>query len=146
MFTGMRTGRLIGPKAGPDKKTFTEGDCARYCADFPVTKCLSFNYDFGTGTCEVMEAIENQRYKLSKSKLFEHFEKVGGMTQQFVYQDLHMKHNSLIFFNFWVKNVLNYENVISSKGILIDLTIPNPGMLSDAYVIILAASGQWHSI
>jgi hypothetical protein len=128
MFTGSRTGRLIGPKAGPTTKTNTEGDCARACADLPMTKCLSFNYDFGDTTCELIEAIENEQHKLSISKVFEHYERISGKTKQFTFSYLSLKHNSLNYFNFWMKNNLNYKNIISTKGILIDVTIPEPGI------------------
>ena len=128
MFTGSRTGRLIAPKAGPDTSKTSPGDCARACADLPHTKCMSFNYDFGHATCELIEAIEGHDYKRSKSGLFEHYERLGvGKTKQFVYNDLRLQHNKLHYFNFWMVNVLAYKNIITSKGILVDLTTPLTG-------------------
>lgn len=128
MFTGSRTGRLIAPKAGPDTSKTSPGDCARACADLPHTKCMSFNYDFGHATCELIEAIEGHDYKRSKSGLFEHYERLGvGKTKQFVYSDLRLQHNKLHYFNFRMVNVLAYKNIITSKGILVDLTTPLTG-------------------
>lgn len=130
MFTGSRTGRLIAPKAAADTTKNSPGDCARACADLPHTKCMSFNYDFGKATCELVEAIEGHDYKRAKSGLFEHYERLGvGKTRQFVYEDMRLGHNKLLYFNFMMVNVLGYTNIISSKGVLIDLTTPLTGKL-----------------
>ncbi|VDI41391.1 Hypothetical predicted protein [Mytilus galloprovincialis] len=133
MFTGSRTGRLIAPKAGPDTTKNSPGDCARACADLPHTKCMSFNYDFGKAKCELVEAIEGHDYKRSKSGLFEHYERLGvGKTKQFVYDQLILQHNKIHYFNFMMVNVLAYTNIISSRGVLVDLTTPLTGLIKNA--------------
>ena len=48
------------------EKISTPGECATLCNSMHVTKCLSFNYDFGSsGHCELLEVIEGQDYKTS---------------------------------------------------------------------------------
>lgn len=66
-FTGGTPGRLIGPIFKKYEKVNAVGDCARHCMNFPETKCLSINYDFGTGGhCELVEAIEGHDFMVSK--------------------------------------------------------------------------------
>ncbi|CAC5384518.1 unnamed protein product [Mytilus coruscus] len=94
---------------------------------------MSFNYDFGKATCELVEAIEGHDYKRSKSGLFEHYERLGvGKTKQFVYDQLSLQHNRIHYFNFMMVNVLAYTNIISSKGVLVDLTTPLTGLIKNA--------------
>jgi len=39
----------------------------RECANYPETKCLSINYDFGTsGHCELLESIEGHDHKIAQ--------------------------------------------------------------------------------
>ncbi|KAK2181152.1 hypothetical protein NP493_409g05024 [Ridgeia piscesae] len=37
-----------------------------------------------------------------------------------------LRHNTLLYFNLYVRNVLGYTSILSSKGVLVDLTPPNP--------------------
>lgn len=129
LFAGSVTGRLIGPKAAPDTPKNGPGDCARACADLPTTKCMSFNYDFGKGMCELMEAVEGQHYTTSKSGLYLHYERLGiGKSKQFVYENLGLLHNKLYYFNLRVINVLGYESFINTEGVIVDTTTPETGM------------------
>ena len=128
LFTGATAGRLIGPKSAPDTKQNSPGDCARACADLPRTKCMSFNYDFGKGICELMEAIEGHHYSRSKSGLYEHYERLGiGNSKQFVYEDLQLLHNKSYYFNLRLVNVLGYDSIITTQGVIVDTTTPETG-------------------
>lgn len=128
LFTGPVTGRLIGPKAAKNTIKYSPGDCSRACANLPLSKCMSFNYDFGTGECELMEAIEGHHYSKSRSRLFEHYERLGiGKSKEFVYENLGLLHNKVYYFNFRVVNILGYENIINSEGVIVDLTTPETG-------------------
>ncbi|VDI79784.1 Hypothetical predicted protein [Mytilus galloprovincialis] len=132
LFSGSDTGKLIGPKSAPDTKQNSPGDCARACADLPRTKCMSFNYDFGKGVCELMEAIEGHHYSRSKSGLFEHYERLGiGKSKQFVYENLQLQHNKLYYFNLRLVNVLGYESIINTQSIIVDTTTPETGFISN---------------
>lgn len=68
VFSSGKTGRLTGRGILIKKydKISTPGQCAAYCNKMPATKCLSFNYDFGSSQCELLEAIEGHDFKLSK--------------------------------------------------------------------------------
>jgi hypothetical protein len=128
LFTGPVTGRLIGPKAAKNTIKYSPGDCARTCANLPLSKCMSFNYDFRTGECELMEAIEGHHYSKSRSRLFEHYERLGiGKSKEFIYENLGLSHNKVYYFNFRMVNILGYENIINSKGVLVDVTTPETG-------------------
>ncbi|CAC5409208.1 unnamed protein product [Mytilus coruscus] len=132
LFTGAIAGRLVGPKSAPDTIKSTPGDCARACADLPPTKCMSFNYDFGKGVCELMEAIEGHHYSRSKSGLFEHYERLGiGKSKQFVYENLQLLHNKLYYFNLRLVNVLGYYSIITTPGVIVDTTTPETGFISN---------------
>ena len=128
LFTGSLSGRLIGPKAGKDTIKYTPGNCARACADLPTTKCMSFNYDFGRAVCELMEAIEGHHYSRAKSGSYEHYERLGiGKSKQFVYDSLQLLHGKLYYFNLRMVNVLGYESIINTQGIIVDTTTPETG-------------------
>lgn len=68
VFASGKSGRLTGRKILIEQfdELSTPGQCASYCNKMHVTKCLSFNYDFGSGHCELLEAIEGHDFKLSK--------------------------------------------------------------------------------
>ncbi|KAK3612527.1 hypothetical protein CHS0354_024500 [Potamilus streckersoni] len=129
-FTGMKNGKLMGPKFKVYEKITTAGDCARKCMDLPETKCLSFNFDFGpSGTCELLEAIEGLDFKIFLSGLFCHYERLGiGHAMEFCYEDLMLEHNGYYYFNLEVINELGYKNIISTNGVLVDFTPPDPGI------------------
>ena len=73
VFASGKSGRLMGRGIlfKQYDKISTPGQCASYCNQYKVTKCLSFNYDFSSLNCELLEAIEGHEFKLStvKSKL-----------------------------------------------------------------------------
>ena len=66
LFTEMKSGRLVGNKLvySSHEKTKSPGDCAKMCHDLPTTKCMSFNYDFISTLCELLEGIEGHHHKL----------------------------------------------------------------------------------
>ncbi|KAK3609657.1 hypothetical protein CHS0354_035942 [Potamilus streckersoni] len=133
-FTELTKGRLVGPIYMSIPDVATAGDCARKCLDSPPSKCLSFNYDFGTSmTCELMEAIQGHDFKLAQSGSFASYERLGiGLLLQFAYKDLYLLHNNLYFFNLDMANVLGYRNIISTTGVIVDLSPPEPGPIKNA--------------
>ncbi|VDI73733.1 Hypothetical predicted protein, partial [Mytilus galloprovincialis] len=133
MFTSSRRGKLVAPKAGRDSEQNSPGDCARACADLPPTKCMSFNYDFGNGMCELVEAIEGYHFKRSKAGLFYHYERLGvAKTKQFNFNQLQLEHNKVYFVNFRIVNSLGYLSIINTQGVLLDITTPTTGEIHNA--------------
>lgn len=68
LFSAGKIARLVGTGivSASHSKIATVGECATLCNGMHVTKCLSFNYDFGSsGHCELLEVIEGQDYKTS---------------------------------------------------------------------------------
>lgn len=159
VFASGKSGRLMGRGIlfKQYDKISTPGQCASYCNQYKVTKCLSFNYDFSSGNCELLEAIEGHDFKLStvKSKLififlyfvyfrsvnnqvfplsfflqdghYTHYEKLGvGSNRGFEFNNLKLQHNKLYFLNVKVRNSLGFQNILSSKPIIVDFTPPDP--------------------
>ncbi|XP_062582876.1 uncharacterized protein LOC134244633, partial [Saccostrea cucullata] len=130
LFSSGKTGRLVGRgiKAAEDFEITTKEECAKKCNAMHVTKCLSFNYDYGSsGHCELLEAIEGHDHKISRDGHYMHFEKLGvGSNRGFVYENVQLPHNQIIYFNFHAVNSLGFENILSSKPIITDYTPPDP--------------------
>ena len=130
IFTGPRIGRLVAPPAALGMYKNNSGDCARSCADMPSTDCQSFNYDFLSGNCELLNGIQGSEYSLSESALNRHYERLGGGNiYRFMYTNLTLHHNVTYYLNFHMVNYLGYENYISSDAVMLDLTSPEPGEL-----------------
>ena len=67
---------------------------------------------------------------IQQSGLFSHFERLGvGHAVEIDHDSLELRHNKLYFFNIHTTNVLGYESVVSSKGILADFIPPEPGFI-----------------
>ena len=65
-----------------------------------------------------------------QSGLFGHYERIGsGQNVEFTFDSFNMEHNMLHFVNLDLTNVLGYTNIISSRGILTDLSCPSPGIV-----------------
>ena len=59
-FSGGRLGRLIC-KPFIRSSHDTPQKCARQCLTYSNSKCLAFNYDYGSGgNCELLEHIESR--------------------------------------------------------------------------------------
>ncbi|XP_077868182.1 uncharacterized protein LOC102808676, partial [Saccoglossus kowalevskii] len=86
-----------------------------------------------SGLCELLEEIEGHDVELHESGMFYNFERLGiGHAVEFLHNDLSLRHNGLYVFNLHLNNTLGYSNVISSEGILVDFTTPEPGPISNA--------------
>ncbi|KAK6192291.1 hypothetical protein SNE40_003784 [Patella caerulea] len=129
LFAASRRGRLIAPKAKTfGMMNFVEA-CMMKCLELPPSKCLSINYDYGSsGQCELVEAIEGHEYKLAVSGDYVHAERLGiGLAHEFIYKNKNLLHDHMYYFNMDLKNVFGYRNIISTQGVLIDITPPVPG-------------------
>eukprot|EP00105_Crassostrea_gigas_P044578 XP_019928726.1 PREDICTED: uncharacterized protein LOC105342845 [Crassostrea gigas] len=130
LFASGKAGRLVGRgiSVGDFYQITTKEECAAKCNGLHATKCLSFNYDFGSsGHCELLEAIEGHDHKISRQGHYMHYEKLGvGSNRGFQYNNLQLPHDHIMYFNFRIVNSLGFENILSSKPILTDYTPPDP--------------------
>ncbi|XP_078695733.1 uncharacterized protein LOC144924478 [Branchiostoma floridae x Branchiostoma belcheri] len=136
-FTGGRTGRVISTPI-VSLRLDTPQRCATECVKHPPAKCLSFNYDYGHGTCELLEEIEGHGVKMHEVGHFHNFERLGvGHAVEFRHEDLQLRHDGLYYFNFYLNNSLGYVNILTSRGVLADFTPPSPGPLQNVNMDVL---------
>ncbi|KAI8516746.1 hypothetical protein Bbelb_053270, partial [Branchiostoma belcheri] len=136
-FTGGRTGRVISAPIA-SLRLDTPQQCATECVKHPPAKCLSFNYDYGHGTCELLEEIEGHGVKMHEVGHFHNFERLGvGHAVEFRHEDLQLRHDGLYYFNFYLNNSLGYVNILTSRGVLADFTPPSPGPLQNVNMDVL---------
>ena len=107
-------------------------DCVDQCAKFPVD-CFSFNYANVLKTCQILPEIAGtSNIQLQESNEFDYYERRGvGSHKAFSQSNLKLVHNELYFLNVYVTNTLLYESYLSSEGILIDFTPPEPGKIAN---------------
>ncbi|XP_046562951.1 uncharacterized protein LOC124271844 [Haliotis rubra] len=138
-FTGLKDGRLIGPVFAEFSRMNHAGSCVKECMKFPETKCLSVNYDYGpSGHCELLEGIEGHDHKIFISDQFAHFERLGvGLAHEFIFNDLSLMHRAMYYFNIHLVNDLQFESMLHSKGVVVDITPPEPGPLANVSLDVL---------
>ncbi|XP_066289112.1 uncharacterized protein [Branchiostoma lanceolatum] len=136
-FTGGRTGRVISTSIA-SLKLDTPQQCAMQCLQHPPAKCLSFNYDYGHETCELLEEIEGHGVEMHEVGHFHNFERLGvGHAVEFRHEDVQMRHDALYYFNLYINNTLGYVNILTSPGVLTDFTPPSPGPLENVIMDVL---------
>ncbi|KAI8482779.1 hypothetical protein Bbelb_394410 [Branchiostoma belcheri] len=136
-FTGGRTGRVISTPVASLRVDIPQ-HCAMECMKHPPAKCLSFNYDYGHGTCELLEEIEGHGVKMHEVGHFHNFERLGvGHAVEFKHEDLQLTHDVLYYFNLYLNNALGYVNILTSRGVLADFTPPSPGPLQNVIMDVL---------
>ncbi|KAI0241220.1 hypothetical protein LSAT2_032838 [Lamellibrachia satsuma] len=139
-FTAPREGRLVSTPVKTTHYLYAQA-CARECLTLPASVCLSFNYDYSSdGICELMGHVEGHRVYIRENGLFHYFERHGiGQTTSVRLSQLKLQHNTMVYFNYHLRNVLHFENIISSRGVLVDLSPPSPGLIlhnsSDVFVL-----------
>ncbi|XP_048258676.1 uncharacterized protein LOC125384201 [Haliotis rufescens] len=138
-FTGLKDGRLIGPVFAEFFSMNHAGSCVKECMKFPETKCMSVNYDYGpNGHCELLEGIEGHDHKMFISDQYAHFERLGvGLAHEFIHKDLSLRHGAMYFFNIHLINDLQFESILHSKGVVVDVTPPEPGPLANVSLDVL---------
>ncbi|CAH1277633.1 Hypp9726 [Branchiostoma lanceolatum] len=136
-FTGPRLGKVISTPVETSRVDIPE-QCASECLKRPPSKCLSFNYDYGDGDCELLEEIEDHGVEIHEVGHFYNFERLGvGHAVEFRHEDLKLRHNELIYFNLFLNNTLGYVNILTSPGVLTDFTPPSPGPLENVIMDVL---------
>ena len=107
--------------------------CIHECGTFP-DDCYSFNYAPILKTCQILSEIAGgSDVDLQSSNEFNYYERQGiGSHIVFTEENLQLYHNELYFLNIYVTNTLKYETFLSSEGILVDFTPPEPGKIVNA--------------
>ncbi|KAK3094096.1 hypothetical protein FSP39_024081 [Pinctada imbricata] len=116
-------------------------DCANECIMYP-SKCVSFDYDYFTETCDLQAYVEGPAAKLRASGHYVNYERLGIGQNAFVeFNNLPLEHANVYFFNAIINNTLNYTGVMHSTGTMVDFTPPEPGALGRFYKEELRADG-----
>ncbi|XP_013394005.1 uncharacterized protein LOC106161555, partial [Lingula anatina] len=139
-FSAGRTGKLT---AQPIKTIQTDTDvkCAKTCLDFGL-KCVAFDYDYKTTTCDLHEFLEGAMAKLATSGAYHNFERIGvGHTSFLEFDNLDLQHGEVYYINTRITNELGYTSIISTKGTLVDFTPPEPGPIGNASVDVVKPDG-----
>ena len=106
--------------------------CASFCLSHTV-QCVSFDYDYDERKCRVQKTIEGPDAELRVLKSFHNFERIGvGHSAWLEYKNLSLEHGKVYTINTRIENVLDYSQLISSKGTLIDLTPPDTALILNA--------------
>ncbi|XP_046574117.1 uncharacterized protein LOC124282192 [Haliotis rubra] len=138
-FTGLKKGRLIGPVFAEFFRMNHTRSCVKECMKLPASKCMSVNYDFGkSGHCELLEGIEGHDHKIVISDQYSHYERLGvGLAHEFIYKDLSLRRGIMYYFNLHLINNLQFDSILHSKGVVVDLTPPEPGPLANVSLDVL---------
>ena len=120
-------------------------DCALACLD--VVLCKSFDFSTDDSVCVLHSDIEGPfndataNYSnnfatplLRVSTSFYHYEKLGiGNSTNHIFTDLSLESGQIYYINVRLQNRLGYENIVSSPGIAVDFTPPEPGVIANAF-------------
>eukprot|EP00118_Oscarella_pearsei_P018126 m.184105 g.184105 ORF g.184105 m.184105 type:complete len:5153 (+) comp39317_c0_seq2:47-15505(+) len=144
---------FASPRAGllssvPVAKTTVLGPqfCASFCLSRTI-ECVSFDYDYDSKECRVQKTIEGPNTKLRVFQSFYNFERIGvGHSTWLEYRNLSLEHGKVYRINTRVENVLEYSQLISSKGTLIDFTPPHTALILNAKYNVTTADGCSASI
>ena len=119
-------------------------DCALTCLDEVL--CKSFDFSVDDSTCVLHSDIEGPvtntasdypnnfaTPSLRASASFYHYEKLGiGNSTNHIFTDLALESGWTYYINVRLQNRLWYSNVVSSPGIVVDFTPPEPGLIANA--------------
>lgn len=126
-FSSPRKGKLI--VAPIESSIFRSPEnCARKCLN--NIKCVSFDYEQSSETCQLYDVIESHTNKLYKKGDFYNYERLGGGFSAFIeYQNQPLEHGMVYYVNVLIENTLEYRSALFSEGTLIDFTPPLTGYL-----------------
>ena len=136
-------GRLLDHLLPPYYSANTAEDCGVICSD--EEDCQSFDHSISQKRCILHSAIEGPQTQsadftnnfvttpLQRSHDFEHYEKLGvGNSTLFDLTGLDLKHGQRFYVNLRLRNKLGYTSYTSSDVVVVDLTPPTPGRISNA--------------
>lgn len=128
-FTRGRLGKLMAPVLKETTRE-TDAQCAEDC--LALGNCLSFDHDGLSDKCILHSVIHGHDGDLhvDHESAWHHYERIGqGHGAEFRHSGLDMEHDAVYYFNAHVSNTLQYQRIFSSAGTLIDLTVPETGVL-----------------
>lgn len=139
----LQAGRLLDHLIPPYYSADEAEECANLCSD--DDDCLSFDHSVSQKRCILHSAIEGphtpnadftnnfETTPIQRSHDFEHFEKLGvGNSTRFDLTGLDLKHGQRFYVNLRLRNKLGYTSYTSSDVVVVDLTPPTPGRISNA--------------
>lgn len=139
-FSQRREGKLT---AIPVKsfETNDETVCATACIDYG-TKCVSFDFESHTQTCDLHSVLEGPFASLQKTGTYSNYERIDVGFNSFIsYKNVSLDHGAVYYINVVVTNTLGYKSVLSTKGTIIDFTPPEPGHLGLKILDTMKADG-----
>ena len=112
-------------------KVNSDDQCAERCINYG-DKCISFDYEFHTETCDLQSVIEGPNAELRVSGTYKNYERLGVGYNAFVAYNISLQHGLRYFINAEITNELGYKAFITSKGTLVDYTPPEPVNVGNA--------------
>ena len=131
-FTSARLGRL---NYTPERSFLspTSETCADECLG--MTKCVSFSYNARLFTCELQPVTESVHAQRLEDGQFYTYERLGkGYSSSVELTNLQLHHGVRYYINGLVENVLGYQSVLTSEGVMVDHTSPEPGYLGEGAI------------
>ncbi|XP_061197209.1 uncharacterized protein LOC133205414 [Saccostrea echinata] len=123
-FTVPREGKLTSMFMRRIKVSSAD-ECAENCINYGE-KCISFDFEFHTETCDLQSVIEGPNAELRISGTYKNYERLGLGYDAFVSYNISLQHGMKYFINAEVTNDLGYKAFITSKGTMVDYTPPEP--------------------
>ncbi|XP_061168902.1 uncharacterized protein LOC133178171 [Saccostrea echinata] len=139
-FSVPKTGKLTSTPFAVNI-THTPEDCATNCIN-SGKKCVSFDYDFFTESCELQNVVHGPSTKLRRSGTFVNYERLGVGYNSFErYEKLPLEHGTLYYINARITNVLGYVGYLHSHGTMVDFSPPSTGPLGTEFNETFSADG-----
>ena len=140
------------------RDTVTVEECASSCND--NTLCLSFDFSVEDSVCVLHSDIEGPATdnvvdypnnfatpRLRASASFYHYEKLGvGNSTNHVFTNLSLAGGNTYYINLRLQNGLGYSSIVTSSGIVVDFTPPDPGPIANPDSDTMRAEGCTASI
>ncbi|XP_062567667.1 uncharacterized protein LOC134229900 [Saccostrea cucullata] len=129
-FTVPREGKLTSMFMRRTKVNSAD-ECAENCLNYG-DKCISFDFEFHTETCDLQSVIEGPNAELRISGTYKNYERLGLGYDAFVSYNISLQHGVIYFINADVTNDLGYKAFITSRGTMVDYTPPEPVNVGNA--------------
>ncbi|KAK7113965.1 hypothetical protein V1264_000110 [Littorina saxatilis] len=131
-FSPPRLGRLA---ASPVKTLASASPpaCAGEC--LKLVSCLSFSFDEFLYSCELQSVTEGLLAARLEDGQFYTYERLGnGYSAELEYTDLALRHGVRYYVNSVIQNVMGYTSALTSPGVMVDHTPPEPGHVGEFVV------------
>ena len=143
-FTLPRLGRLA---ASPLRtlKSESAATCGGEC--LKLVTCVSFSFNQFLYACELQSVTEGVFAKRLMDGHFYTYERLGrGYSAEVEHRNLVLRHGVRYHVNSAIEDVLGYQSVLTSPGIMVDHTPPEPGPVGEGAVEEMLLSGCSASI